>query len=176
MRWEDFDIAFVKYKPGTHTVDFVLNADFFSLFENSSYTHGTVDASVLLHRDTPHFKLDFSIKGNVETECDRCLENIVYPLKNSYTIHVKVTENPGEEVDNLVYLHPSEFKFNVAQYLYEMIHLAVPMKKVCEDIGNSCDPIVLAKIEGFSSEDLNDDTEIPSTPFEKLKDLFKDTK
>jgi uncharacterized metal-binding protein YceD (DUF177 family) len=171
VNWVDFDIAFVKFKAGSHKLEYLLNEDFFSLFEFSSYTNGRVEAEVILHKELQNFQLQFAIKGEVKTECDRCLEPLIYPIQNTYTLHVKVTENVGEEVDNLVYLHPTEFKFNIAQYLYEMIHLGIPMKKVCEEVGRECDPMVLAKIEGFSNES---ETSEVSNPFEKLKDLFKD--
>jgi uncharacterized protein len=170
---EDLDVEFVKYNMGTHTLNFVLNSEFFNLFETSSLQKGNLQAKVEFEKKINSLTFDINVLGNVQTECDRCLKYISIPIESSFKLIVKITTEPVEEDENLTFITPTEHKFNLGYYLYEMIHLAMPMRKVCDDIGEKCDEEVMSKINDEDDEPM----ELEKHPeFEKLKNIFKDIK
>lgn len=178
MKIEEFDIEFVKFKNDTHELNFHLGNDFFRLFENSSFDTGNIAAKVIFEKSNVALRFDFTIMGSLNLSCDRCLNRISFPVENEFTLHVKITDHPGEEEDNLAFILPSEHKINIASYIYEIIYLALPMRRICEDIGEQCDVDVISKLKKISveSNESNIETENPDPEWDKLKDLFKDKK
>ncbi len=145
---KQYDVEFVKLNEGTHQFDFEVDNTFFKAFE-SSLTAQNLSVKLHFTKATNMFTLLFEVQGIVNVECDRCLQDIQLPIKNSQTLMVKVTEfAPEEEEDDLVYISPADYKLNVAQHLFDFILLSMPIKKVCKDTGKTCDPAITDKITG----------------------------
>jgi uncharacterized metal-binding protein YceD (DUF177 family) len=85
-------------------------------------------------------------------------------------LQVKITDSPGEEEPDLVYLSTHDHQIDMYQHLYDYVHLALPMKKECVDSVNrsACDGSVLERLNKKS----NDSPEV-NPEWDKLKDLFK---
>lgn len=170
----DFDLMFVKYNTGNHKVSYELDDSFFQLFDYSSLTEGKLNVEINFTKDPQSLQIEFVMAGNVKTNCDRCLSDIDYPIKDTFNLLVKITQQIGEDEENLTYILPSEHKFNIATYLIEMAHLAIPMRKTCDDIESKCDETVLQILNNEDS-DGDEGTEDKSDPaWAKLKNLFKD--
>jgi len=178
VKIEEFDIEFVKFKNETHELNYQLGNEFFRLFENSSFDTGNIAAKVIFEKSNIALRFDFQIMGSLSLSCDRCLNRISFPVENNFTLHVKITDAPGEEEDNLAFILPNEHKINIASYIYEIIYLALPMRRICEDIGEQCDADVISKLKNISIEKTEDslDTDNIDPEWDKLKDLFKDIK
>jgi uncharacterized metal-binding protein YceD (DUF177 family) len=92
--------------------------------------------------------LEFSLEGTVVTDCDRCMEDINLPIQGNHILHAKYSEEDMESTDEIIYIHPRLDRLNVAQYIYEYIHLTIPMIKTCESDPNSnCNEEILSRFE-----------------------------
>jgi len=153
----EFDIEYIKLKDGEHRFEYHIRDSFFETF-NSSLSARDLQVGVLLIRSGSTFTLVFGINGRIELDCDRCLSRIELPIHGSYTVLVKITEHPMESEDDLIYLSPHDYKLNIAQHIYDFVHLSIPIKKTCSDIGKVCDPAVTAKINSVIDVDTVPDT------------------
>ncbi len=142
---KEFDIEFIKLKEGSHEFDYVLDDKFFESQKSSLSSKG-VNVKLEFVKSVNIFYLNFDFDGIVETECDRCLSDLSLPIKGKQSLIVKVTDKAMDDDDNIVYILESAYKINVAQYLYEYIHLMLPIKKTCDLVGKECDAAVTSKI------------------------------
>ena len=135
---------------GDHGFSFELDRKFFALFEHLEIENGNVHAEVILEKKTGVFSLHFSLTGEVEVVCDRCLEKFMTGISTSQTIFVKMGETPGEIEDDVLMIGRDDHEIEVGHYLYEFIILALPYQKVHPDDaqGNStCDPEMLKQLD-----------------------------
>ena len=127
---------------GDHDFSFELDRQFFALFEHPEIENGNVHAEVTLEKKTGVFSLHFSLKGEVEVVCDRCLEKFMTGISTSQSVFVKMGEIPGEIEDDVLMIGRDDHEIEVGQYLFEFIILALPYQKVHpeDSQGNStCD-------------------------------------
>jgi uncharacterized metal-binding protein YceD (DUF177 family) len=135
---------------GEHDFSFELDRQFFALFEHPEIDKGNVHAKVRLEKKQGVISLHFSLKGEVEVECDRCLERFMTGISTSQSIFVKMGDTPGEIEDDILMIGRDDHEIEVGQYLFEFIILALPYQKVHpEDAqGNStCDPVMIEKLD-----------------------------
>lgn len=142
---KEFDIEFVKLKEGSHEYDYVLDNKFFESQKSSLSSKG-VNVKLEFVKSINMFYLNFDFDGLVETECDRCLSDLSLPIKGKQSLIVKVTDKAMDDEDNIVYIGEADYKINVAQYLYEYLHLMLPIKKTCDLVEKECDTAVTSKI------------------------------
>lgn len=145
-----YTLPFSGLSEGKHQFDFTVDDRFFEEFENSEVEKGDLAVRIDLEKRSTYLKLVFIIEGNVKLICDRCLENFDYPIESERELLVKFSEKPVEDEAELIYLHPSEFQVEVAQFIYEFVILSLPIRRVHPDgeDGNSlCDPAMLKKLE-----------------------------
>ena len=75
-------------------------------------------------------ELSFKHSGTVNVPCDLSNENFDLPIKGKLDLIVKFGEAYNDENDEMLILPHGEFQVDVAQYIYEMIVLSVPSKRV----------------------------------------------
>ena len=111
--------------------------------------------------------LTFEFFGTFKTDCDRCLEVINLPVKDSQQLIVKYSDEAKE--DEIVYITRDTPLLNVAKYAYESIGLAIPITKVCDEIETPpCNDKMLDYLDG---KEENEKTNNPI--WEALKDFKK---
>jgi uncharacterized metal-binding protein YceD (DUF177 family) len=97
--------------------------------------------------------------GEVEVQCDRCLETFLTPVESRQTIFVKLGENPGEIEDDVIMIHKDDHEVEVGQLMYEFILLSLPYRRIHPEDENgqpTCDPEMIRQLEdhaGSSDED-----------------------
>jgi len=137
-----FEIPLSGLKEGTHQFDFQITKDFFDQFESGLITDGNLDVGVEFTKHSNVSSFKFEINGLVDAECDRCLEHYNQTIEATRTVLLKYSDNPREEAD-VIYILPNTVAFNLANYIYEFICLAMPMRKVhpeLEDGTSGCNP------------------------------------
>ena len=155
-------------RDGLHQFDFKLDADFFSAFVESAYRTGTVHVHLDFDKNPSFFSLEFDIEGTLRTECDRCLEAFDLPIKAKHLLKVKFDEEEREEAE-VVYILRDRQSLNVARFIYEFVHLSVPMAKTHDLAGESCNPEILKFLE--DREDKGPDNDKKQSPWDELKNL-----
>ena len=131
MRKEkEFDIAFSGLKIGTHEFEFQIANDFFDLFEYDEFNSVNVDVKATLIKKETLMELYLSQTGTVNIPCDVTGENFDLPIENNWQIIIKFGEEYNDDNEELLIIPYSEYQVNIAQYIYEMIALSVPVKRV----------------------------------------------
>jgi uncharacterized metal-binding protein YceD (DUF177 family) len=89
------------------------------------------------------------ITGFIRISCDRCLEVFSQPVDCENRLLVKLGSKWDDEDPEMVTIPMDEHELDIKQYLYEFIHLSLPLQRVHpkDPEGNStCDPEMLKKI------------------------------
>jgi uncharacterized protein len=164
-----FIIPFSGLKVGNHPLTFEIEDAFFEHFEYSEIRKGTVHVDCMLDKQIRMMVLHFDLSGEVIVPCDRCGQDFSLPLAGSEKLIVKFGTEHQEETEDILVITEKEHELDVSQFLYEYVHLLLPMQKIhgTDENGNSlCDP----EVTRFIKEDEGD----PVDPrWEVLKKLNK---
>ncbi len=107
-----------------------LDENFFELFEDSLIKKGKLAVTVRVKRGVRDIHMLFNIIGEVELICDRSLENFSYPIQLEKKVSFKLGQENRELDVDLYMIEQHATTTNIAQYLYDFISLAVPMKRL----------------------------------------------
>jgi uncharacterized metal-binding protein YceD (DUF177 family) len=147
-----FNIPFVGLSNGKHEFSFELNEDFFDCFDNAPIENAKLEANLILNKKNNMLDLDFFIKGQIESECDRCLEAFWMKIDIHRVLYVKFGEHREEQSDEIVIIPATESHFDVSQYFYEFAILGIPARKVHEENSvdqKECDPQIIQQLEKY---------------------------
>jgi uncharacterized metal-binding protein YceD (DUF177 family) len=147
-----FIIPFKGLKVGRHDFSFEINDKFFDDFIDSEIKKGKVSVDVCLDKKTTMLELDFNIKGEVWVICDRCLDDFLLPIEYESKLYVKFGEATEEQTDEILILSHNEYEIDIAQFIYEFIHLSLPYKKLhpTDNKGKSlCNKEMLNKLNEY---------------------------
>ncbi|MEX0968428.1 MAG: DUF177 domain-containing protein [Bacteroidia bacterium] len=166
-----YTINFKGLRQGEHHFQYQVDDKFFENFEETQVQEGDVQVNLIFEkRKETLFVLTFQLSGTLGLECDRCLNIIDYPVSEEFKLYIKIGEaEEPEEDDDLVMLPAETQQLNVAQYIFEYIHLIMPMRSLCESVGKDCNPEMLKILEEHEREEKTE-----SDPrWNDLKDLLK---
>ena len=126
----DFNIEFVGLKLGFHNFDFEINDTFFKDFKYADFSQAQVDINIGLEKKTTLLELKIAAKGDVLVNCDLTNEPFKLDVENSIDLVVKFGSEFNNEDDEILIIPHGEYKINVAQYIYELIILSLPVKRI----------------------------------------------
>ncbi len=159
---------------GLHEFDFHLDHEFFAHYEESLIKKGEIGVKLLLDKRSSMMVLKFIIEGSFVGNCDRCLNSIDIDLEDENELMVKYSDNP-HETDEVVFIDPNESNFNIANYIYEFVILAMPLSKTrdCESEDYKfCNTKVLERLNNINlMEEEEEGDESSSGLWDALKDL-----
>jgi len=147
---KDFIIHFVGLSIGNHQFDLEVNDLFFERFEYSQLQHGQVKVLLDLEKQERMMVFTFHLKGIVEVTCDRCGEEFMLPLDGSQRLIVKFGTEFKEESEDMIVIPSTEYKIDLAPFIYEYLHLVLPWRIIHPDDadGNTtCNPDILRRLE-----------------------------
>lgn len=169
----NFTIPVGGNRKGHYVYEFEIDKAFFDLFEESEIKEGKLEAVVNVDRESTHAEIGFKITGKVSICCDRCLGEFDHPLDFGSRLLVRYGSERDESDPDIITLPHEENELDLKQYLYEYIHLALPIRRTHPDDadGNStCDPVMLGKLR----EHLVDDEAGENPGWEELRKLMND--
>jgi uncharacterized metal-binding protein YceD (DUF177 family) len=157
----EYSIPFSGLKAGIHHFNYELDETFFSHFENSLVSESRIFADLAFEKKERLFILNFDISGSMKTECDRCGLEFNMPLHGNHTLYVKLGDMRKEDENNeeVLWLPENEVAINIAEHLYEFIHLSIPMHKTHPDKPDGisgCDPEITKHIGEHHDENTTD--------------------
>ena len=136
-----FSIQFQGLKNGIHQFEYQIDSSFFKNFEDSALNKASFVVKLDLEREENMMVLNFKFEGAMVTECDRCLEIIDMPMSGTQRLMAKFSEEEKEEEDDVFYIQPKAPELNVSKYVYELVHLGIPFRKVkpeCDENPQDC--------------------------------------
>jgi len=126
-----------------------IDRTFFDHFEHGEIREGNLTVHIQLEKEERMLLFQFTINGTVFIPCDRCNETVQLPVSGTERLIVKFGEEFMEQDEEIQIIPETETQFDTAPFLYEYIHLLLPMKRTHPDdsLGNSlCNPDILAKL------------------------------
>lgn len=139
----DTVIQFSGLKSGVYHYDFTLDNSFFSEYKNEKILDANIVFDVKLEKKERMMMFYFTYSGEVTTTCDRCLGEMRLPVEGEQSLCVKFSDTEQSDDEDVIILPESEYKIDLAQWMYEYVAVAIPIQCVHPDDaeGNStCDP------------------------------------
>lgn len=127
---KDYEISFFGLKEGLHRFDYKIDKQFFECFEYDEFLSADIDIELDFRKKSNMLELNFRGQGKAQVNCDVSFEPFDLPLSGALDLVVKFGEEYDDDNDEVLILPHGEHQMNVAQYIYEMMVLAVPSKKV----------------------------------------------
>jgi len=150
-----YKIDIFGLKNGTHESDFGFDDDFFAGFKDSLVSKGKGTCKILMNKSDSIITLEFNVLGTIELLCDRSLELFDYPIDVSRSIVYKYGTEEKELSEDVFVISKATQEIRVDSFLYEIITLEVPMKKLHPR---------------FQNEDKNDEMVFSSEPDERKEE------
>jgi uncharacterized metal-binding protein YceD (DUF177 family) len=129
-RTKEFLIPFVGLKLGKHHFEYQINNAFFEHFDYDEFQNSDIKVAVVLDKKSNMLELGFKHKGTVNVPCDLTGEDFDLPIKGKMKLIVRFGEEFNNDNEELLILPFGEFEIDIMQYIYEMIVLSVPLKRV----------------------------------------------
>jgi uncharacterized protein len=168
-----FTIPVSGIKAGHRVFEFKITKEFFDLFEESEIKEGELVAITGVDKSPAHLDMNIKIAGKVKVCCDRCLEMFDHPVECENRLLVKFGRKKDEDNPEIITIPYDENELDLKQYLYEFIHLALPIRRIHpdnEDGISICDPKMLQKLkEHLVEKEKSDDPR-----WNELKRLMND--
>lgn len=115
---------------GSHEYDYKLGGQFFKDMESPDVREADIHVHlVVVHRDGV-YDLTFKFVGEVVLLCDRCLDDLHFPIDTDYHIMVKYGDAYRDDSDDFLEIPESDNDLNVAYMMYDTVSLAIPIKHV----------------------------------------------
>jgi uncharacterized metal-binding protein YceD (DUF177 family) len=127
---KDYLIPFVGLKLGKHHFEYQVNNKFFEIFDYHEFQNSDIKVNLVLEKKSTMLELSFKHKGTVNVPCDMTSEDFDLPIKGKMNLIVRFGEAFNNDNEELLILPHGEFEIDVAQYIYEMIVLSVPLRRV----------------------------------------------
>lgn len=130
MNLKPFKIAFAGLKDGKHEFTYDIDNTFFEEFGFEEFNSSAIHVVITMDKRPTIMDLDFIANGIVNVHCDLTNEPFDLPIQAQMDLVVKFGQQFNDENESLLILEHGAYEFYVSQYIYEMIVLAVPAKRV----------------------------------------------
>ncbi|MBP2831218.1 DUF177 domain-containing protein [Aquimarina sp. U1-2] len=177
MQLKEYTIPFVGLKQGLHQFEYEIDNTFFEHFEYDEFNAAAVKVDLEFTKKTTMLELQFNVTGTVNINCDLTNESFDLPIENDFLLVVKFGEEYNDENEELLILPHGEYEVNVQQYIYELIVLALPQKRVHPGVKDgTLHSDILKKLEELSPKEKteNNDNKETDPRWDKLKNLLND--
>lgn len=160
-----------------HNYDFEVSPSFFEEFEDSEVTDGQANVIVELRKSETMIETNIQVKGSVRLTCDRSSEVYDHSLDTNNNIIFKYGDDWEELSDEIIAIPRGEQRINLAQYIYEFIGLAVPMKRLHprfeQDEDDETKEMIYSSYNENEVENNSSTTEELDPRWAKLKEIKK---
>ena len=175
---KEYLIPFIGLKLGKHHFEYQISNAFFEIFDYDEYQDSKIKVNVVLEKKSTLLELRFNHKGAVNVPCDLTSEDFDLPIEGEMKLIVRFDEVYNNDNDELLILPHGEFEINIAQYIYEMIVLSVPLRRVHPGIQDgSLKTEALTKLNELAvkeEKEENKEEENIDPRWDKLKQLLTD--
>ncbi|WP_445748091.1 YceD family protein [Polaribacter sp.] len=173
---KQFNIPFVGLSEGNHDFNYTIDNEFFEYFNFDEFQSANLEVTLNFLKKTTLFELVFKVKGTVEVPCDVTTEMYHQKIKATLPLVVKFGPEFNDDNEEILILSYDAYQLNVAQYIYEMIVLAVPNKKVHPKVlDGTMESETLKKLKELEIKEENT-AEQADPRWDKLKNLLTEKK
>lgn len=172
---KDFLIPFIGLKIGKHQFEYQITKAFFEDFEYDDFESCNIKVNVVLEKKSTMLELDFKHNGTVHVPCDLTGEMFDLPVKGKLHLVVQFGDAFNNDNEELLILPHGEHQIDLSQYIYEMIVLSIPLKRVHPGVKDgTLTSSVLDKLNELRVREADKKEEETDPRWDSLKKLLKD--
>lgn len=173
---DEYNIPFVGLKEGEHIFDYDIKKTFFDCFEYDEFNDSSVNILLVFVKKTTLLELSFKATGYVNLFCDVSNEPYNQSIESSFDLVVKFGESYNDDNESLLILPHGAYEINVAQFIYELVVLSIPQKRLHPGLKDgTLKSEILESLKDLSPDRLDNKSEWDIDPrWEKLKKLLTD--
>lgn len=146
----EYRVVFSGLEDGVHRFEFAIGQDFMELFpETDVFFAPIVRVEMEMRKNGRLMEMEFRFEGSAKTRCDRCLQEVEFPVSWQESVVAKVSAEVSRQTEEDDYwaIPEKESAVDLASYFHEILVLSRPMQCFCpenEDGIPACDPGMLA--------------------------------
>ncbi|QBN19081.1 YceD family protein [Flavobacterium nackdongense] len=178
---KEYLIPFIGLKLGKHHFEYQIHKAFFEIFDYQEFNNSDIKVNVVLEKKNNFLELAFKHKGTVNVPCDMTNEEFDLPVKGKMKLIVRFGDAFNNDNEELLILPHGEFQIDISQYIYEMIVLSVPLKRIHPGIKDgSLQTEALTKLKEMTVKEVKkehkkeENKENIDPRWDKLKQLLTD--
>ena len=174
-----FNIQFVGLKEGSHLFEYEIDNTFFDAYGFNEFNNSSLQVTLVFEKKTTFFELNFEVNGTVNVDCDTSLEPFNQKINGNLPLVIKFGQEYNDDNDEMIIIPHEYYELDVSQFIYELIILSVPTKKVHPKVLdgtmdsealNKLRELEIKKNKSTSNEDITDPR------WDKLKSLITEKK
>ncbi|MGF1559706.1 MAG: DUF177 domain-containing protein [Flavobacteriaceae bacterium] len=175
MKKREFSIPFSGLKQGKHEFEYVIEKEFFESFGYAEFNDANIGLKVSMNKMSTMLEFKLFADGTVNVNCDLTNEPYDQPISADLELVVKFGEDYNDEDDEILIIPHGEHQVNIAQYVYEMLVLAVPLKRVHPGVlDGTLKSEALKKLQELQPKDNTETKEDTDPRWDALKKLITD--
>ncbi len=151
----EFCIPFKGLKAGEHHFEFKVDKAFLEAVGDEELLDAEVDVDVVMTKAAQMLTFEVVLDGSAWVECDRCLDELEYPVEAEDTLYVKFSEEEIEFDGEVLWLNPADDELDLSGYIYETLLLSLPYQRVHESL-EECNPEMVARFKIVSEEEFEE--------------------
>ncbi|RBW55314.1 DUF177 domain-containing protein [Tenacibaculum sp. E3R01] len=173
---KQFNIPFIGLKEGSHLFEYHIDKTFFEAYQFDDFNDCAVNTTVDFVKKSNLMELNFTINGSVNVPCDMTGELFNQVIDGTLHLIVKFGHEYNDDNDEILILPNEAYQINISQYIYELIILSVPNKRVHPKVlDGTMESEALEKLEELRiDEDKTVEEKTTDPRWDKLKDLLTD--
>ncbi len=169
---KEFIIQFEGLKTGMHQFKYLIEKKFFESYQYDDFIESNIKVVLDFNKKDSLFELYFKANGTVLINCDVSGEEYNQVIHGELKLIVNFGNEFNDEHEDILIIPRNDYQLNVAQYIYELIVLNVPVKRIHPKvIDGTLKSEALDKLKKFQRQ--SEKKEIDPR-WDKLKELIKD--
>jgi len=171
MKKKLFVVPFRGLKEGEHQFEYIINNSFFEVYQYEDILDADIKVHLNFIKKSTLLELSFNAVGDIKVVCDISNEAYLQPIKGSLDLVIKFGDEYNDDNEDILIVPHGEYEVDIAQYIYEMIVLAIPLKKIHPGIiDGSMKTDILDKLEELKPNNEQNNKSIDPR-WDKLKGL-----
>ncbi|WP_373519656.1 DUF177 domain-containing protein [Pricia sp.] len=175
IKQKEFNIPFSGLKQGKHNFEYKIDNAFFESFGYDEFNAANIVLNVSLKKMTTMLEFEMEATGTVNVDCDLTSESYDQPISAELELVVKFGDEYNDDDDDILIVPHGAHQVNIAQYVYEMLVLAVPLKRVHPGVlDGSLQSEALKRLEELQPKETKENTNENDPRWDELKKLLTD--
>jgi len=175
MVQKEFSIPFSGLKQGRHNFEYTIDNAFFESFGYDEFNGANIVLNVALKKMSTMLEFEMEATGTVNVDCDLTSEPYDQPISAELELVVKFGDEYNDDDDDILIVPHGAHQVDIAQYIYEMLVLAVPLKRIHPGVlDGSLQSEALKKLEELQPKDTIENKKENDPRWDELKKLLTD--
>ena len=120
-------------------------------------------------------EMDIAATGTINVDCDLTNEPYDQAISSDLHLVVKFGEEYNDEDDEILIIPHGEHQFNIAQYVFEMLVLGMPQKRIHPGVADgTLKSEMLDRLEELQPKEQNNNEENTDPRWDGLKKFLTD--